>query len=278
MEVPMDALGIIRQIETDPALKAQMRAVLLGDELLALPAQVAQLIEGQREMQAAIRDLTESQREMQAAITGTIERQDRMEDTLTQLVQSQREMQAAITGTIERQDRMEDTLTQLVQSQREMQAAITALTESHQRLEMSHKRLIGDVSQLKGSDLEARVRNRLNTLLPDDFERATILADEEIKKRITAWNQKKTLKKPERMRIAQTDIIADARIADKPVTVVAEVSASVYPNDIERVAETARILQERGEQVRPLVFGNAIADDSVNVLAVSQDVELYILS
>jgi len=253
----MDALGIIRQIETDPALKAQMRAVLLGDELLALPAQVAQLIEGQREMQAAIRDLTESQKQMQAAITGTIERQDRMEDTLTQLVQSQREMQAAITA--------------LTESHQQ-------LAESHQQLAMSHKRLIGDVSQLKGSDLEARVRSRLNTFLPDDFERATILADEEIKKRITAWNQKKTLQKPERMRIAQTDIIADARIADKPVTVVAEVSASVYPNDIERVAETARILKERGEQVRPLVFGNAVADDSVNVLAVSQDVDLYILS
>jgi len=44
MEISMDALGIIRQIETDPALKAQMRAVLLGDELLALPAQVAQLV------------------------------------------------------------------------------------------------------------------------------------------------------------------------------------------------------------------------------------------
>jgi len=78
MEVSMDALGIIRQIETDPALKAQMRAVLLGDELLALPAQVAQIVEGQREMQAAIRDLTESQKQ-------TIVSQDRMEKDLSQI-------------------------------------------------------------------------------------------------------------------------------------------------------------------------------------------------
>jgi len=267
----MDALGIIRQIETDPALKAQMRAVLLGDELLALPAQVAQLVEGQREMQTAI--------------TRLAGHQDRMEAAIRDLTESQKQMQTAITGSIERQDRIKDTLTHLVQGQREMQAAITALTESHQQLAeshqqlaMSYKRLIGDVSQIKDSHLEARVRNRLNTFLLDDFERVQILSDEETKKRITLWNQKRILEKSERMRIAQTDIIADALVADQPVTVVAEVSASVYPNDIERVAETARILKERGEQVRPLVFGNAVADDSVNALAVSQDVELYILS
>ncbi|MHB8295933.1 MAG: hypothetical protein ACYDH5_15210 [Acidimicrobiales bacterium] len=37
----MDTLGIIRQIEADPALRAQLRAVLLGDELLGLPLAVA---------------------------------------------------------------------------------------------------------------------------------------------------------------------------------------------------------------------------------------------
>ncbi|MHB8296031.1 MAG: hypothetical protein ACYDH5_15720 [Acidimicrobiales bacterium] len=36
----MDTLGIIRQIEADPGLRAQLRAVLLGDELLGLPAAV----------------------------------------------------------------------------------------------------------------------------------------------------------------------------------------------------------------------------------------------
>jgi len=50
----------------------------------------------------------------------------------------------------------------------------------------------------------------------------------------------------------------------------------VHPNDIDKVAEAARILRERGEQVLPLAFGNAVADDSVNSLVASQGVELYI--
>jgi hypothetical protein len=33
----MDTLEIIRQLQADPALKAQLRAVLLSEEVLALP-------------------------------------------------------------------------------------------------------------------------------------------------------------------------------------------------------------------------------------------------
>ena len=42
----MDTVEIIRQLQMDSALKAQLRAVLLGDELLALPELVKNLIEG----------------------------------------------------------------------------------------------------------------------------------------------------------------------------------------------------------------------------------------
>jgi len=39
----VDTLGIIRQMEQDEGLRAQLRAVLLGDELLGLPKQVAEM-------------------------------------------------------------------------------------------------------------------------------------------------------------------------------------------------------------------------------------------
>jgi len=57
----VDALEIIRQVEADAGLRAQMRAVLLGDELLQLPELVRRLAEAQarteeqlREFQAAV--------------------------------------------------------------------------------------------------------------------------------------------------------------------------------------------------------------------------------
>lgn len=49
----MDTRGIIRQVEADPALRAQLRAVLLGDELLQLPRVTAALVDGFKRLQAA---------------------------------------------------------------------------------------------------------------------------------------------------------------------------------------------------------------------------------
>ena len=50
----MDTIGIIRQIEADPGLRAQLRAVLLGDEFLAMPQLLAELAEGQRRLEDAL--------------------------------------------------------------------------------------------------------------------------------------------------------------------------------------------------------------------------------
>jgi len=68
----MDTLDIIRQMESDPGLRAQLRAVLLGDEVLGLPGQVAQLIEVQRQMQAVLEAMVKRQDRMET-------RMDRME-------------------------------------------------------------------------------------------------------------------------------------------------------------------------------------------------------
>jgi len=78
----MDTLGIIRQIESDPGLRAQLRAVLLGDELLGLPGQVAQLIEVQRQMQAVLEAMVERMDRMEARQDRMEARQDRMEADL----------------------------------------------------------------------------------------------------------------------------------------------------------------------------------------------------
>ncbi len=50
----VDTIGIIRQIEADPGLRAQLRAVLLGDEFLAMPQLLAELAEGQRRLEDAL--------------------------------------------------------------------------------------------------------------------------------------------------------------------------------------------------------------------------------
>lgn len=78
----MDTLGIIRQIEQDPALRSQLRAVLLGDELLELPDIVRQLA-SQVEALTAAQARTET--ELQRFIQETGRRFDRIESDLGEL-------------------------------------------------------------------------------------------------------------------------------------------------------------------------------------------------
>ena len=64
----MDTLEIIRQLQQDPALKAELRAVLLGEEILSLPALVRensrQIAENSRQMAALIERMDQNDRRL----------------------------------------------------------------------------------------------------------------------------------------------------------------------------------------------------------------------
>ncbi len=81
----MDALEIIRQMQQDPALKAEMRAVLLGEELLTLPELVQensrQIAENSRQIAA----LAERMDQLADIIRQHDARLVRVEDNLGQL-------------------------------------------------------------------------------------------------------------------------------------------------------------------------------------------------
>jgi len=83
----MDTLEIIRQIEQDEGLRAQLRAVLLGDELLGLPKQVAEM---------DLR-LTTRINEMDLRLTTRINEMDlRLTTRLNELAKAQQETNRAV--------------------------------------------------------------------------------------------------------------------------------------------------------------------------------------
>ncbi|MDA8399263.1 MAG: hypothetical protein M0008_04315 [Actinomycetota bacterium] len=82
----VDALGIIRQIEADPGLRAQLRAVLLSEEVLRLPELVA---ENSRD----IRDLKESLHSVEVRLVSVEQSQARMEQSQERLEQSQERLE-----------------------------------------------------------------------------------------------------------------------------------------------------------------------------------------
>jgi hypothetical protein len=57
----VDTLGIIRQLEGDAGLRAQLRAVLLGDEVLEMPALLRQLTERVDQLAGSVQRMVEAQ-------------------------------------------------------------------------------------------------------------------------------------------------------------------------------------------------------------------------
>lgn len=72
----VDIADIVRQLEQDPGARAQLRAVLLSEDLLALPERVAEL---DARLTAALTSLAEAQARTDRALARLTERVDHLE-------------------------------------------------------------------------------------------------------------------------------------------------------------------------------------------------------
>jgi exonuclease VII small subunit len=286
----MDTLGIIREIESDPALRAQLRAVLLGDEVLALPAQIAQLVEGQRALQAAVSTLLARQDRLEAAQDRLEAAQDRLEAAMAALAESQQQLlarqdrlEAAMAALAEsqqqllaRQDRLEAAMATLMENQSRMDATITQLLEHQERTDRRLDRLEADVAALNGSDLERRVREWPQRYLPEDLRGLRIMTPQDLDSLLDRLDRQAPLSAAERKRLTRTDVLASARVGTSRVTVVAEVSVRLHREDVTRAAESSRILNERGQRTRAFAIGSNVVDDAVRAFAEDSNVEVVV--
>ncbi len=85
----MDTLEIIRQIETDPGVRAQLRSVLLGDELLGMPAQVA-------ELRRSIAELAEAQKSTEHSVAELGRSVAELRQSVAELAEAQKETNRAV--------------------------------------------------------------------------------------------------------------------------------------------------------------------------------------
>jgi len=122
--------------------------------------------------------------------------------------------------------------------------------------------------------VEYKVRSHLRGYLPREIERVKVFTEDDLDSLLKTLNRKKPLTQEEYTRIVRTAILARAHVGNEPVTIVAEVSDSLYPSNVTRVADAARIMRARGQRVRPFAIGEAVGESSVKDLAASQGVEL----
>ena len=119
----MDTLDIIRELERDEALRASLRAVLLGDDILSLPNEI-------RLLAAEVRKLAESQQR-------TEEAQKRTDETVKELASAQKRTEEALVRTDETVKELVVTVAELAEAQKRTDVTVGELKESVNRLSES---------------------------------------------------------------------------------------------------------------------------------------------
>lgn len=227
-------LDLVRLLEQRPEWRAELRRLLLTEDVLELPRIVQGLGEGMRELIGAQYHTTEQ---------------------ITALAQ---QMQALT-------QRVDD----LAQQMQTLTLRVDSLTQDIQLLTKRVDSLDLNVNSLKGWELESRYREKAPAYFQRLVRRIHVLFGNELSRLLDKISQPEgRLAVSEVEQIAQADIIARGRRRedDGEVYLVVEVSWGVGPHDVERAARRAKLLASAVDiPTMPVVAGQTILPEAADL-------------
>ncbi|MGH8057844.1 MAG: hypothetical protein ACREOH_11515 [Candidatus Entotheonellia bacterium] len=223
---------LVRILEERPEWRAELRRLVLTDELLALPELVQALGEAQRRTEEQVTALTQRV------------------DTLTQRVDALTQQVTALTQQI----------TALTESQRHLMYQVADLTGIARALS-------NDVGELKGYGLEYRYRNHFPAYFSGLIRRARLLAGEELVALLEGAVERGELSETEANEVMLADLVLRGRRREDSVEayLVVEVSWGVGLYDVERAARRAALLGRTGIPAIPVVAGNTVIEEAATL-------------
>lgn len=277
VETMSDILRIVRE---DPEARQQLRALLLTEEILELPAKVARLTELVEQLTVQVQELTAAYKATDERLAQFIARQEAINARQEAFNQEMREFKANQEAFNARQEAFNARQEALNQEMREsiarLEADVQELLEFkanqeafNARAEQRFESLETKVDHLLGDNLEARMERAImprlarlyglhsTELLQSQFTLPNANFEQRLNAAITA--AKITREQADILR--QADFIVRARRdADQAeVFCVVEVSWTIDQHDITRVRTWADILAAAGaDNVYPLVVGREI--------------------
>jgi hypothetical protein len=221
-----DFHDFIRLIEARPEWRTELRRLVLIDELLAMPEQLAEL-----------RAHSEQQ------FIALVEAQQRTETRLTTLAEAQQHLETQMT-----------TLTGQVTT---LTVQVTALTRTVQTL-------VDDVGELKGQSLEAMYRSKGHAYFSRLLRRPHVLTPDELTALIEDARDRGVLSEVDARELYDMDLaVRGRRLEDSTeVFLVVEVSWGVGPHDVERAARRAILLAHAGLVTMAVVAGKRILPEA----------------
>ena len=146
--VYMNTLEIIREMEQDESLRAALRAVILGDEILSLPnemrlltAEVKKLAEAQQRTENTQQRIEEAVKELVAAQLRTENAQRHTDETVKSLEEMVKELAEAQRHTENAQRHTDETVKELANAQRHTDETVKELANAQRHTDETVKEL-----------------------------------------------------------------------------------------------------------------------------------------
>lgn len=220
-----DFHDVVRLLEQHPEWRAELRRLILTEELLALPDQLAELAR-------QVTRLTEAQARVEERLVRTEER----------LVQIE-----------ERQARTEEWQAQIEERQARTETRLDSLTGVV-------KRLSDDVGTLKGKGLETHYRLHGSPFFGSLLRRPHVLSSEELSDTLDPGMDQGSLSSDEALDVRRADLVVrGTRRKDRTlVYLVVEVSWTIDLEDVERAARRSAHLAKTGLSALPVVAGETV--------------------
>jgi chromosome segregation ATPase len=265
---------LIRLLQERPEWRADLRRLVLTDELLALPELVRELVQAQQRTEGRVGRLEDALIALTEAQQRTEARVGRLEDALIALTEAQQRTEARVgqlEGSVESlraetERRFQELATaQLTLSGHmdDMRAAMQSMEESTATLTTAVGRLQDDVGELKGSDLERRYRERPFAYFQRLIRQAHTLTGEELNAMLDRAVTAGQLTEEDVDEIVWADAIVRGRRRedDQEVFLVVEASWGVGPYDVQRADKRAKLLAKAGVITLPVVAGMWVTPD-----------------
>ena len=252
MSVPMQEReirtfqDILRALHEEPSLREQLRALLLSEELLRLPEEVAKLTAAVSRLEQQVASLVAAQQRTEQRLEELAAAQQATEGRLQRL-------EAAVADLIRAQQATEGRLQRL-------EEAVADLTRAQQATERRLRRLEEDVGELKGESLERRYRERAASYFQHILRRIRLIDHQQLGLLLDEAVDRGAISLDERAEVLQTDVVLRGVQDGQEVYLVAEVSGSITAGDVERAVRRAALLEKAmGQRALAAVAGKRLS-------------------
>ena len=254
-----DFHDLVQLLEDRPEWRAEMRRLVMSDEYLAVPEQIAELQRQTAEQQSQTAELQRQVAELQRQVA---ELQRQVAELQRQVAELQRQVAELQRQVAELERKVEQLQIEVAELRRDLEQLRIDMERRFGQVQVRLDQLTTDVAQLKGDNLERRYREHAYSYFGRLIHKSRVIGKQQLFEMLDEAVEHGVLSQGDREQVGWADLVMSGRwIADgRQVIVLAEISVLVDLNDVQRAADRAGLLAKLGTPVVPVVAGDSITE------------------